>query len=245
MNKRTVLVTILCLITIALVIGGIYYIQSKESKDVSSYYINGVKPLTSKSENFENDKVSKANKRNQAAIKKRGTIKHGIYENFVFVGDSRYRGMDFMAKPNDTFICESGRGFDYLSEQMTNIQYACSHPNTALIIGLGVNDKGGNAQNYIDTLGNMAETLDCTIYYMLVNPVDEDVEAKYGYDVTNASIDSFNETMINNLDRKIGIIDTNSYLWDIGFQTQDGLHYTNETYEAIYNYIKDSLSNKS
>ncbi|MBE5959256.1 MAG: hypothetical protein E7254_10415 [Lachnospiraceae bacterium] len=243
MNKRIFFVTVSCLITLALVIGGIFYIQSEEHKDVSSYFIKGVKPLTTSSgENFQNDQVSKANKRNQAAIKKRGTIKHGTYDNFVFVGDSRYRGMDYLAATNDTFICESGRGYDYLLEQMYNIQVACSKPNTALIVGLGVNDKGGNADKYIQTLGEMANSLDCTIYYMLVNPVDEEMEAKYGYDVTNASLDAFNATLIDGLDRKIGIIDTNSYLWDNGFTTQDGIHYTNETYEVIYDYIKQSLT---
>ena len=243
MNKRSFLVTVSCLVTLALVLGGILYIKSEEYKDVSSYYIKGVKPLSvSDKDNFQNDKVSKANKRNQAAIKKRGTISHGTYDNFVFVGDSRYRGMDYLAAPNDTFICESGRGYDYLLEQMYNIKAACTKPNTALIIGLGVNDKGGNADRYIETLGEMANTLDCTVYYMLVNPVDEEMEAKYGYDVTNDSIDIFNETLINNLDKKIGIIDTNSFLWDNGFSTQDGIHYTNETYEAIYNFIKESLT---
>ena len=35
---------------------------------------------------------------------------------------------------------------------------------------------------------------------------------------------------------------TNSYLKEIGFETQDGLHYVDSTYESIYNYIKSDIT---
>lgn len=162
------------------------------------------------------------------------------FEKFVFVGDSRFKGMSYMAEENDVFICESGRGYDFLLEQMSNIAYECDE-NTALIIGLGVNDNMYNFEKYIETLNDMAETMDCQIYYMLVNPVDEAAEEYNGYNVKNENIEFFNENIQLGLDEEIGIIDTNSYLKEVGFETQDGLHYTNETYEKIYSFIKGEI----
>lgn len=165
----------------------------------------------------------------------------GDYSKYVFVGDSRYRGMMFLADEQDVFICENGRGYDFLLEQMSNIKWECDE-DTALIIGLGVNDSHYNVDKYLDTLSEMADTMECQIYYMLVNPVDEEKEEYNGYHVLNENIDIFNERMKDELDERIGIIDTNSYLWDYGFDTMDGLHYTNDTYKDIYCYIKYKIS---
>ncbi len=167
------------------------------------------------------------------------------YSKYVFVGDSRYVGMSKVADPssNDTFICMNGMGHNYLVEQMNNIILACNS-NTALIIGLGVNDLNYNASAYIQTINNMASTLNCDIYYMLVNPVDELKEQGTGYTVTNQRIEAFNEKLKNGLVSSIKIIDTNSYLIKNGFVTVDGLHYNPETYKKIYDYIKKELGNK-
>ena len=76
---------------------------------------------------------------------------------------------------------------------------------------------------------------------MLVNPVDEEQETYSGYHIKNDDIDYFNQEIIDRLDENVIVIDTNSYLNAIGFETQDGLHYTEETYENIYNYTKSQL----
>lgn len=162
------------------------------------------------------------------------------YEKYVFVGDSRYVGMSYMAQEQDVFICRNNMGYDYLIEQMDNIRRACDE-NTALIIGLGVNDINYSSDNYIAKINEMARQMECTIYYMLVNPVDEEKETLYGYNVKNDKIDAFNQKMINGLDSSVGIIDTSSYLKGTGFLTVDGLHYATETYRAIYDYIKLNL----
>lgn len=162
------------------------------------------------------------------------------YEKYVFVGDSRYVGMSFMAQEQDVFICKNNMGYDYLIEQMDNIRRACDE-NTALIIGLGVNDINYSSDNYIKKINEMARQMNCRIYYMLVNPVDEEKETLYGYSVKNEKIDLFNQKMINGLDSSVGIIDTNSYLKSTGYLTVDGLHYATETYRAVYDYIKLNL----
>ncbi len=169
------------------------------------------------------------------------TAERKTYARYVFVGDSRYVGMSEFAGSEDTFICKDGVGYEFLEVQMENIRQACSLKDTALIIGLGVNDVKSSSSSYISKLNRMAQEMDCSIYYMLVNPVDEAAEASYGYTVTNSRIDEFNRQMKAGLDSSIGILDTNAYLKQTGFKTADGLHYDRNTYGMIYRYIKQNL----
>lgn len=161
-------------------------------------------------------------------------------QKYVFVGDSRYVGMSKCAGPEDVFISKSNMGHDYLVAQLERIREACD-ANTALIVGLGVNDVDYNSGKYIDTMNELAQELDCSIYYALVNPVDEEKEEEHGYSIRNRKIDDFNEELTEGLDERIRIIDTNSYLKSKGYSTVDGLHYTAKTYQRIYDYIKSEV----
>lgn len=162
-------------------------------------------------------------------------------DKYVFVGDSRYVGMSAYEEDEDTFIAKNNMGYAYLEEQMELIKESCDK-NTALIIGLGVNDLKYSRQKYIDTINEMAQDMDCHIFYMLVNPVDEKKEEQHGYSVENDVIDDFNSVMEEELSSDVGIIDTNSYLKEEGFETVDGLHYDRSTYKLIYDYIKECVN---
>ena len=159
---------------------------------------------------------------------------------YVFVGDSRYVGMSAYKEDTDTFIAKNNMGYSYLEEQMSLIKQSCDK-NTALIIGLGVNDLKYSREKYITTINSMADAMDCKIYYMLVNPVDEKKEVSYGYSVENNTINEFNKAMKAELTSDVHIIDTYSYLQSQGYVTVDGLHYDNDTYKLIYDYIKEAI----
>lgn len=156
---------------------------------------------------------------------------------YVFVGDSRYVGMSEYSEDGDVFLCENNVGHNFLLKNLENIE-KLSGPNTAVIIGLGVNDVNYNSTKYIETLNQMAAALEAHIFYMLVNPVDEEKEKYFGYGILNEKIDEFNQKMKEGMDEDIFVIDTNSYLKMQGYVTIDGLHYTEETYALIYDYIK-------
>lgn len=160
---------------------------------------------------------------------------------YVFVGDSRYVGMSEFSDDSDIFICENNVGHNFLIKNMEYIE-ELSDGETAVIIGLGVNDVNYNSTKYIETLNQMPEAMEAHIFYMLVNPVDEEKEKLFGYGILNDKIDIFNKEMIEGLNENIRIIDTSSYLKMEGYVTVDGLHYTEETYAAIYQYIKTSVA---
>jgi hypothetical protein len=114
--------------------------------------------------------------------------------------------------------------------------------NSILIVGLGVNDYASNYKNYIKTMNELADTLDCRVYYMLINPVEEDKEALYGYSTSNEMIDKYNALMKAGFSSKVGVIDTNTYLKEDGFYTSDGLHYDDNTYKKVYNFLKSNAT---
>lgn len=242
MEKRTKILAVAAFICIVACIVMISILAKLETDSINKLYTEVTKRKTHTITQQKSEVKTKKDTENKFEEEetKRGMVKKD-FDKYVFVGDSRYRGMMFMADESDVFICENGRGYDFLLEQMGSIKWECDE-NTALIIGLGVNDSHYNVDKYLTTLSDMADTMDCQIYYMLVNPVDEAVEEYNGYHVLNENIDIFNERMKNELDERIGIIDTNSYLLESGFDTMDGLHYTNDTYEKIYNFIKSEVT---
>ncbi len=156
---------------------------------------------------------------------------------YIFVGDSRYVGMSVLAQADDIFIAEEGMGYYYMVEHEADIKAAII-PGSVLIIGMGVNDVKSNVTDlYIQKINEWAQTLGISVYYMLVNPVDEATEAQHSYDITNDEIDEFNAALKAGL-VGVHIIDTNSYIKNEGFVTRDGVHYNTETYQKIYSYIR-------
>ena len=138
-NNRTsiVLGTIMIAIIAAIIIcveGAGFGLESKMIKSLAdNIHENVPEAQTYKS------KYRKANRHDSENETTRTKREYGKY---LFVGDSRYKGMEKAnATDEDVFICEVGEGYDYLINQMNNIKYEIDD-NTALIIGLGVNDLG-------------------------------------------------------------------------------------------------------
>lgn len=240
MNVRKFVLMIATVLCSMICISGISILAKVEKDSINEFY-SKISETRVHSIAQNNIKPDVGMKDDEKETSKSRNLKKEKYSKYVFVGDSRYRGMMFLAEENDIFICENGRGYDFLLEQMSYIKTQCDE-DTALIIGLGVNDSHYNVDKYLGTLSEMADSMECQIYYMLVNPVDEIKEQYNGYNVLNENINYFNDMMQEELDERIGIIDTNSYLYSIGFDTMDGLHYTNDTYEDIYNYIKSEIT---
>lgn len=155
-------------------------------------------------------------------------------KKILFAGDSRFVGMSQIEDVDEVFLAKVGEGYSYLCSLQEDIN---NEDADVIIIGFGVNDLH-HVNDYIEYLNS--QPFDKEIYFLTVNPVNEQVEAEYGYTVTNNDIDEFNR-LIKEGAINYAIIDTNSYLWETGFDTKDGLHYKDETYQRIYEYVLENF----
>lgn len=153
-----------------------------------------------------------------------------LEKEYIFVGDSRFVGMSECQSKNDKFICEISQGYDYFRNQQDNIKELDNY-NKNIVIGFGINDLH-NIDKYIEFVNK--NIYKGTVYFLTVNPVDENLY----YKITNKEIDDFNYKLKKNA-KNYKVIDTNNYLGKYGFKTSDGVHYDYETYQLIYDYIKE------
>lgn len=161
-----------------------------------------------------------------------------IENKLVMIGDSRTVGMQTAVnKENVVYIAEVGEGYNLLESKKTEIENYASDSNKVLVFNLGVNDLV-NIDKYINFYKELINNNSSAhIYFMSINPVDEAKEASNGYSVKNSDIDNFNNKLKSSFSNKY--VDINS---SIQFDTSDGLHYSNETYEEILNTLTQKLS---
>ena len=170
------------------------------------------------------------------------------YEDYIFVGDSRFVGMkEATAGKTDTdirYVAEVGQGLAWLKKVAPDLY---GESGKTIIFNLGVNDLY-NISGYIDFYNGMPQEFieNNTLVIMTVNPVDEQKEADYGYAVTNAEIEQFNSKMKTGVDSLyFKMIDSYTYVTMSAYKTVDGIHYTNDTYGLIFDYAVECCSNRN
>ena len=180
--------------------------------------------------------MEKINTKSAEVIKqKQEEEKKAENRKYIFAGDSRFVHMQYVKEgTQDTFICKSSMGYDYFVGRMEDIKRA-ETDNSVLIIGFGINDLW-NADKYIQYVNGL--NLKSEVYFLTVNPVDEAKERQHGYAVKTSKIIEFNDKIKANA-KNYKVLDTYEYLMKNGFETSDGVHYTNNTSKAIYKYIKE------
>ncbi len=152
---------------------------------------------------------------------------------FVFVGDSRTVQMQQAVGNSDkVFIAKVGEGYSYFKDTAVPAISNYAGYGTVMIINFGVNDLR-NANKYVKLVNDNIDSwlaAGITVYYSAVTPVGS------GASVTNAQIESFNATLQSNLDSRVKWIDSYTYLQQAGFSSNDGLHYSLDTYRSLYAY---------
>jgi cytochrome oxidase Cu insertion factor (SCO1/SenC/PrrC family) len=159
----------------------------------------------------------------------------------IFIGDSRTVGLnkavDIEAEDRQFVVAKVGKGYDWFVKSGLPEIKKIKAENTALtkwryVVNLGVNDLG-NIDKYLEEYNKLTDD-DSSIQLVLVsvNPVKDYPT------VTNSSIKKFNAKL---MDAGYDYIDTYSALVKKGYSTVDGLHYTDETYDDIYDLIKSGL----
>ncbi len=165
------------------------------------------------------------------------------YETLFIMGDSRSVGMSYI--DNNTshqYTAKVSEGYKYFNNNYEAVLKKATSKD-AIVINFGINDLS-NVDKYIELFNKIAKNTKAKIYFLTINPVDEEKEIKNGYSIKNKDIDTFNEKMIEGLDSKITIINSNSILKEEGFDTTDGIHFTEETYKKILSIIEKQFDNK-
>ena len=161
----------------------------------------------------------------------------------IYMGDSRIVGMmSSITNKSITYIAQSGAGYSWLVDSAIPELANKIEGKKFIVLAFGVNDLG-NAANYLTKYQELKDTYpNVNIYIMSVNPVDEAKEAENGYTVTNESIENFNETMKNGFGENY--IDVYAQIKD-NFETEDGVHYTTETYKKIHEIVINYILSKN
>lgn len=173
--------------------------------------------------------------------------------NLIMIGDSRvvqtyaylsndWNGADYSSGgvhdyDGTKFIAQTGMGLNWLKSTGITAAQPYFSSGTAVVISLGVNDLG-NIDDYISYVNSNASTWarnGSKIYFTTVNPCNGN------YSNLNGQISNFNSKLKSSLSGGARVIDTNSYLTSKGYSTTDGLHYSKETSDLVYNYIKSNV----
>ncbi|MBQ6904116.1 MAG: SGNH/GDSL hydrolase family protein [Lachnospiraceae bacterium] len=159
-----------------------------------------------------------------------------ITQDYVVIGDSRTKGMNditgMSANEQLYIIAEVGMGYYWMTG--TALPEASGTGRKRYVSLLGVNDLE-NIDRYLETYRNLIKD-GIRLTLVTVGPVEE---GRGGYSVTNYEIDKFNERLYEAEGAEV--IDLNAYMWKNGFETLDGLHYTNDTYRMIETFLMQEL----
>ena len=166
--------------------------------------------------------------------------------SYIFAGDSRMVGMYQTVAPGDTlFLAKVGCGYSWLSTSagVKLRYYLDANPDVKVVLAYGVNDLG-NIDRYIAYYRSLITLYpDTRFYIMSVNPVDDEYLKKnqpttYQW-VNDALIQQFNKKLKAAFGKQY--INTYSYLKKQGFSSNDGVHYTADTYQTLYTYLKSKI----
>lgn len=161
-------------------------------------------------------------------------------EHIIFVGDSRTVGMDItVEEENVHFIGKVGSGYDWLKgtalKELDKCIKGIDSNNIKIVFNHGVNDPS-NLDKYIGLYEQVAKDYkEYTIYFMSVNPCKQTKEREK----LNNLIEEFNSGVREV--KGFTYIDSYSYLEKNGFESPDGLHYSNETYAEIYGLVVSTI----
>lgn len=223
----------------------------------SEGYENGtpqVSPTSSSnSTNSNSNNSNNSSNNNQSGTGNRTGSGNLSSSKVVFLGDSRtvqmyaylnndWSGANYSSGGvhevgSDVYVAEGSMGLNWLKS--TGIPAAEKYftSGTAIVILMGVNDLF-NANNYIkyvnENVSNWKKN-GSSLYFVSVNPCTGN------YNYLNTQIVDFNSTVKNGLSNEVGWIDTYSQLNSNNISSSDGLHYGKNTYQIIYNYIKNNV----
>lgn len=195
-------------------------------------------------------------------IKKEDTPVWYDSSKIIIVGDSRmYAASRVVKDENIIFIAKNAVTCNYIDEtaekEIDKLIEKNPDEHYTIFFNLGVNDldykeegrtvdgkKICNASDYIDIYTRLRKKWkNHNLVFESVNPLDIDIlkKGKFGNRpmTNNDKIAEFNSTIFNALEKdNFYYCDTYTYLLENGFESTDGLHYSDDTSKVIIEQLK-------
>lgn len=170
----------------------------------------------------------------------------------IFVGDSRTIGMQnalkkLMPDDNCIFVGQVGEGCSWFLQEGEALMADAirEYPDAPVVLNFGVNDPDQTDQ-YLAAYSDMLETFpDTEFHFLSVNPIQYAKMKENGASeetlklVTNTNVTSFNMAIQEAWPDLY--LDSSSMLKVQGFETVDGLHFTEQTYLKIHRFAVRQL----
>lgn len=163
----------------------------------------------------------------------------------IFIGDSRTVGMDGVVDiegtNNQFVVAKVGQGLSWFKKSGLSSVEELRKENSVLthwrlICLLGVNDLW-DLDAYLEEFDTLREDSEVELILVSVNPVDGHPS------ISNTKIETFNAGLQDYAEENsLQYIDTYDFLMDAGYETQDGLHYKDATYQEIYDQIESAIT---
>ena len=165
-------------------------------------------------------------------------------DNFtIFVGDSRTVQMQKAVEYESekvAFVAEARMGYDWFVQYgIWQAESLIKDGQTNIVINMGVNDVS-NIDRYVIAITQRTDdwvARGCKVFYESVNPVRENPSSP-----TNAQIEEFNAVMKENLPDDAYWIDSYQYLVESGYTAADGVHYSESTYQRLYDFLLEEIA---
>lgn len=158
----------------------------------------------------------------------------------IWVGDSRTVGMGHATNDSDVYIGKDGEGYEWFNEKgrKTLKKAMTENPNTPVVFNLGVNDCD-NIDNYLELYKKIVDKYpDTHFYFMAVNPI----EPTLCENVTNEEISAFNARIKEAFPDQF--IDSFTFIQVSEIVTNDGIHYSDEDYQRIHDFVSTNVKSK-
>ena len=233
--------------------------QANERSNSNSTYINPYdkeqkSKITPNADDYEKGKKQSTNENSneEATVPPTAPNIDGSGK-VVFIGDSRtvqmyayisgdWKGANYSSGGvhlvgDSIFVAQGGKGLTWMKQTGVPVAEKYFKSDTAIVFWMGVNDLR-NIDSYISYMNENVSSWTkngSRVYYASIGPCSGK------YSSMNDGIAKFNTKLQSNLDRNITWIDVYGYLNREGYDTSDGLHYTKNTSNRIYNYIKSMV----
>ena len=152
----------------------------------------------------------------------------------IFIGDSRTVGIENLSLDDSVYIAKVGAGYEWFSQnalqRLDSTMVDNAGRDVNIVVALGVNDPD-NAAGYVEKVGEIKSKYPfADVYFLSVNPVT-------GGSISEIDVTNFNHIVMESLPSSVTYLDSHSYLVSNGFNTVDGVHYTDSTYKKIHEYV--------